>query len=358
MNLRINIFGIHNPWRREFSMKGAFALLVFSVCFIFQTAYTLTAATDNGSASGAGNGVSIRIGKHKNYIRFVLEGPAGYIVTSSVVVVGSSDIKISFPSSVSFSSAVTKERFVPGKSVVTPSGPRINVNENSVVITVDNLDDINVNEFGKPPKLVIDAFFIENPIRQPEAIANTVMPIEEFGAASGSLVIDAGHGGYDSGIRSDKVSEKDLVLSLSKELAAMPGKTGVKVYLTRKSDQALPLSRRIIIAKKIKPAVFLSLHISSGNGFVVYTAKESALAARLALKLAEQFHLEAANLQLPLPLLTGLDGVSLLLEMPSPEKFKYDRDMRRKLLSTLLEVLTYTATEDKSVSTGKDTNAN
>lgn len=339
-------------------MKGVFALLVFSVCFIFQPAYTLTAATDNGSASGAGKGVSIRIGKHKNYIRFVLEGPSGYIVTSSVVVVGSSDIKITFPSRVSFSFAVTKELLPTGKSVVTPAGPRITTNENSVVITVDNLDDINVNEFGKPPKLVIDAFLAETPIREPEAITSTVMPVEEFSAASGSLVIDPGHGGYDSGIRSDKVSEKDLVLSLSKELAAMPGKTGLRVYLTRKSDQALPLSRRIMIAKKIKPAVFLSMHISSGNGFVLYTAKESALAARLALKLAGQFHLEAANLQLPLPFLTGPDGVSLLLELPSPAKFKYDRDTRKKLLSTLLEVLAYTEPEDKSVTPRKDSDAN
>src|ERR1700722_3557726 len=55
-----------------------------------------------------------------------------------------------------------------------------------------------------------------------------------------SVVIDAAHGGADSGARlSDHLLEKDLTLSLSVRLRSMLGAHGIPVVTTRESDGAI-----------------------------------------------------------------------------------------------------------------------
>lgn len=102
------------------------------------------------------------------------------------------------------------------------------------------------------------------------------------GAASKNftLVIDAGHGGRDTGaIGQGKVKEKDLTLKFALAFGRMVEQNcpDVKVIYTRKTDTFVELYRRAEIANKNKADLFISIHINSlpkgkvARGFQTYT---------------------------------------------------------------------------------------
>lgn len=79
------------------------------------------------------------------------------------------------------------------------------------------------------------------------------------------VVIDAGHGGKDTGARGKISREKDIVLDITLELARkikteMPD---VKVILTRASDKFVELNERSNIANRRKADLFISIHCNS-----------------------------------------------------------------------------------------------
>jgi len=77
------------------------------------------------------------------------------------------------------------------------------------------------------------------------------------------VVIDAGHGGHDSGARCDGKQEKDIVLNITKKLYKEFKSEGYKVYLTRNSDKFLTLGQRTRLADKKDAAVFISIHANA-----------------------------------------------------------------------------------------------
>ena len=77
------------------------------------------------------------------------------------------------------------------------------------------------------------------------------------------IVIDAGHGGHDTGAIGGGKREKDLVLQVAKRLERQLKKHGHPVYMTRRSDRFLRLPQRTHIADKKKAVVFISIHANS-----------------------------------------------------------------------------------------------
>jgi len=77
------------------------------------------------------------------------------------------------------------------------------------------------------------------------------------------IVIDAGHGGHDTGAIGGGKREKDLVLSIAKKVANELKKRGYPVYLTRKSNRFLKLSQRTHIADRKGSVAFISIHANS-----------------------------------------------------------------------------------------------
>ena len=77
------------------------------------------------------------------------------------------------------------------------------------------------------------------------------------------IVIDAGHGGHDSGAVGGRKKEKDLVLQISKRLAKQLKKRGYRVAMTRTRDRFLKLPQRTRIADKKKAILFISIHANS-----------------------------------------------------------------------------------------------
>ena len=78
------------------------------------------------------------------------------------------------------------------------------------------------------------------------------------------IVIDAGHGGHDSGAIAGGKTEKELVLQISQKVIKQLKKRGYPVYLTRGSDRFLKLNERTRIADRKDAKVFISIHAMQG----------------------------------------------------------------------------------------------
>lgn len=77
------------------------------------------------------------------------------------------------------------------------------------------------------------------------------------------IVIDAGHGGHDTGAMAGGKKEKDIVLQIAKKVSSKLKAKGYKVYMTRTSDRFLKLSERTKIADKREANAFISIHANS-----------------------------------------------------------------------------------------------
>lgn len=83
------------------------------------------------------------------------------------------------------------------------------------------------------------------------------------------IVIDAGHGGKDSGaIGVNHIQEKDVVLNIANEILRL-NKTILnyefEIYLTRYKDTLISLSDRSRLAKHLNADVFVSLHCNASK---------------------------------------------------------------------------------------------
>jgi len=84
--------------------------------------------------------------------------------------------------------------------------------------------------------------------------------------SSTTVVIDAGHGGYDrGGIPGQSVSEKEMTLDVAQRLKKALAASGYRVVMTRDSDVFVPLGTRVAIANSYGNAIFVSIHFNSAK---------------------------------------------------------------------------------------------
>ena len=76
------------------------------------------------------------------------------------------------------------------------------------------------------------------------------------------VVIDAGHGGKDSGNTSFNVSEKDIVLNISNYLQSLSDEK-LKIITTRTDDTFTSLDERITFINNQKPDLVISVHCNA-----------------------------------------------------------------------------------------------
>ncbi|HEY9617808.1 MAG TPA: N-acetylmuramoyl-L-alanine amidase [Microcoleaceae cyanobacterium] len=78
------------------------------------------------------------------------------------------------------------------------------------------------------------------------------------------VVVDPGHGGPDPGaIGIGGLRETDAVLSISKQVAALLERQGVRAVLTRQDERDLDLQPRVDIADRVNATIFVSIHANS-----------------------------------------------------------------------------------------------
>jgi N-acetylmuramoyl-L-alanine amidase len=89
--------------------------------------------------------------------------------------------------------------------------------------------------------------------------------VRALGLKIGRIVIDAGHGGHDSGtLGVDGIEEKDVVLDVALRLGKLlHDRLGTEIIYTRSDDTFVPLETRTAIANKAQADLFLSIHANS-----------------------------------------------------------------------------------------------
>lgn len=114
-------------------------------------------------------------------------------------------------------------------------------------------------------RVVID---ITPPAQAPESPAATPAPAPPSLVSKAGLqtvVIDAGHGGEDSGARGvGGTLEKQVTLDVARRLkTVLESRLGVRVVLTRDDDRLVSADERTATANNAKGDVFVSLHLSA-----------------------------------------------------------------------------------------------
>ena len=114
-------------------------------------------------------------------------------------------------------------------------------------------------------------------------------------ARQARVMIDAGHGGYDPGARSDAyLSEKDCALGIARRLADALRARGVDAALTRDGDYFLSLAERARLANRAGADLFISIHLNwspdpAASGIEVYYLNNTTDRATIRLARMENF---------------------------------------------------------------------
>ena len=297
--------------------------------------------------------VSLRFSQNDNIMRVVLESDDNSIKNASIIATPSS-IKIEFPDLIELKK---QQDFIFETSA----------RERFLSIILKNVEDVKSYKLTSPSRIVIDLRVSQknsNAMKTPTAAKpkQEAVKAAEKPVASKVIFLDAGHGGYDYGIISRDTKEKDLNLSISKDLSAALSKKGNKTFLTRKIDQSLSLFERITLVNSKKPDLFISLHSSFSNAFVVYTAyfdesatdaaaksyslaaiqsrhmeKSRSLAKAIGKALKDEFKGDVFTRELPLPVLSSIDSTAILIEYPSVQLNAYDQKMRDRLANAVVK---------------------
>ena len=100
-----------------------------------------------------------------------------------------------------------------------------------------------------------------------------------------TIVVDAGHGGHDTGARGKQSAEKNHALDIAKRLRDELDKRGATVLMTRDADYFVTLQGRCDFANTRQADLFISCHIDSATSTATgsttyYTTGASKLLAR------------------------------------------------------------------------------
>src|SRR3954464_385185 len=88
------------------------------------------------------------------------------------------------------------------------------------------------------------------------------------------VVIDASHGGDELGATlSDKLSEKEITLSLARRLRNELQARGIPTMMVRDNDATIPVDDRAAVANAARPTLYIAVHAGRmGKGTRVYTS--------------------------------------------------------------------------------------
>lgn len=103
-----------------------------------------------------------------------------------------------------------------------------------------------------------------------------------------TIVVDAGHGGRDSGaLGVSKSPEKTINLNIAREVARQLEARGANVTMTRSSDRFIELDDRAAMADRTHADLFVAIHSDSSRraavtGTTIYVARGAGTASRRA----------------------------------------------------------------------------
>jgi hypothetical protein len=311
-----------------------------------------------------GHGISslkLRSSYHHDFLRIVLEGAEATISRGTVNQRGD-DIIVRFPHA---------DLLLREEKVSVP----YKIEKNVLIFSPGAFKKFKSFSLRFPSRLVIDVY--QEPRKREvkrslEAIRNRLRKKEKPFIKSKmsapdleikgieTIVIDPGHGGYESGIITDIHKEKNVVLDIAKRLRALINRGSKKGFLTRKSDQFMSLKERITVANSKNADIFLSIHIGKHSDIVIYTpvltelipyevknhlinkgqedfiTNTSILGSALKEAIIRDFGDDMVSIKpLPYSMLSEIEAAALIVELPSFEDARYISELNTELANTM-----------------------
>ncbi|MEI6072721.1 MAG: N-acetylmuramoyl-L-alanine amidase [Verrucomicrobiae bacterium] len=144
---------------------------------------------------------------------------------------------------------------------LTGQGRTIRGNAGSREIWINNVKYILcfdvVAKGGRILISAMDVTKIIEPVMRPGKIKDA--------SAVRTVILDAGHGGHDSGARGPLGAEKDAALDVALRAKKLLEQNDYNVRLTRSTDVFIPLEKRPAFANRCPNAIFISIHFNKSN---------------------------------------------------------------------------------------------
>lgn len=175
-----------------------------------------------------------------------------------------------------------------------------------------------------------------------------------------TIVLDPGHGGYETGLIVEKYKEKTVILDIAKRLRVLLNRGTTQCFLTRKSDHFISLGERIKFTNSKNAEIFLSLHIGRHRDIVIYTPvitepaayekrefmvdkgqedfmlKTTALSNAIQQAIIEDFGNDMVSVKpLPYSILSRISAAALIIELPSFKDAYYVTELKTELANTI-----------------------
>ncbi len=302
--------------------------------------------------------LKLRTSRHPGFLRIVLQGETSVIAKGTVFQSGD-DVLVTFPET-NFS--VRTEKVTIASKMITPD---------TIMFTPGAFRGVKVFTLKHPARLVIDVYMKEeSAVVSPESQQERDRKSDLFSMET--IVIDPGHGGYESGIVKDGNSEKNIVLDIARKLRALINSGSSRGYLTRASDRFMTLSERITYANGRDPDIFISLHVGNHSDIVIYAPVitghvsdivkqyldnrgqsdyvEQTLTLLKAMREAfvSYFGEDMVSVKpVPYGITSRIEAASLMIELPSFEDAYYIEELKSEIAGTLYKGL-YIYEENKA----------
>lgn len=282
--------------------------------------------------------LKLRASHHPEFLRIVIEGRES-VISKAIVNQRDKDITVRFPSA-NFTIQTEKESVTYKKD------------KDIIFFSPGNFNKFKTFFLKNPERLVID-IYLKEVFSEQTSEKKPAIKIR-------TIVIDPGHGGYDSGIIIGDTKEKYIVLDIAKTFKAFVSKESISCFLTRESDRFMSLDEREKAADSKRPDIFLSIHIGKHNEIIIYTPvityttpsdaknflvnkgqedfirKTEALSITLKTAFSEEFGDNMVTIKsLPYTILSRIEAPAVMIELPSFEKSSYDPEYKKRIVNTI-----------------------
>jgi len=185
-------------------------------------------------------------------------------------------------------------------------GPELNANSpllrvrlrqpepTTVVISLQPAADVQIGPLNQPTVQMLSLQLqSSSPVSPPPSLPLPIPPVsaqtpplQHSPVPDGRIivVIDPGHGGKDSGaVGIGGLEEKNIILPIGKQVAAILEQHGVQAIMTRDADYFVDLGPRVVLTQQVHASLFVSIHANSidnapqANGLEVYYFSDSSL---------------------------------------------------------------------------------
>ncbi|KJU83236.1 secreted protein containing Cell wall hydrolase/autolysin, catalytic domain protein [Candidatus Magnetobacterium bavaricum] len=277
-----------------------------------------------GAAFAGDSSVTVHCSEQSGMVRVVFESDSEPLIEQSTVSESYSLVKISFSEPFNYNGGTV------------PASVKIYKKEDSLFLNVRNLQKIKSIRLSSPPRLVIDAYVTE----QKKTTPTEPSQAETKDLRGFVLMLEAGHGGSDTGIIGGQLKESLLTLSIVNDLYKQLAPKVQKVLLLRKDDVYMSFEQRLADAAQSKTEVFFSIHMTHKKHAGIFISKMPANVSSKDIKydptlaqsgyiersrvlahatgeaIKEFTNLDVVYVEAPLPMLSAIRAPAIMIELP------------------------------------------